>query len=83
LDHAGEIALQRFHRQQFPGNNSLEGPEFYQVLSNAYSFLSSIPKEKKIIASIFDKIKSANGDVVIYASFLNWIHRALAAKYKK
>ena len=65
------------------GKTVLSSHEFYQVLSNAYSFLSSIPKEKKVIGSIFDRIKTANTDGASYAAFLNWIHRALAAKYKK
>ena len=56
--------------------------EFYQILSNGYSFLASIPKEKSTVASIFDRVKG-NAETVSYAGYLNWIHRALAAKYKK
>jgi hypothetical protein len=57
--------------------------EFYQVLSNAYSFLTSIPKEKNAINKIFSRIKVENGEAVNYAGFLSWIHTALAAQYKK
>nr|BAJ98216.1 predicted protein [Hordeum vulgare subsp. vulgare] len=82
LSHAGEISLQRFHRQQPKGKVSLDGAEFYLCLSNAYSFLSTMPKEKDTVATIFNRVRGEQ-PLVSYAGFLNWIHHALAAKYKK
>lgn len=52
------------------------------MISNAYSFLSSMPKEKETINVIFNRIRGEKANVS-YAALLNWIHRALAAKYKK
>jgi hypothetical protein len=81
LNHAGEISLQRFHKEQTKGKNSLNNEELYVVLSNAYKFLSSMPKQRTAISKIFTRI-STNGSLT-YAGFLTWIHHALAAKYNK
>jgi hypothetical protein len=35
-----------------------------------------------VISAIFSRVKGEKADVS-YAALLNWIHRALAAKYKK
>ena len=81
LNHAGEIALQRFHREQEKGKKSLNVDELYVVLNNAYRFLVSMPKNRPAVDSIHARINT-NG-AVEYARYLNWIHKALAAKYKK
>jgi len=81
LNHAGEISLQRFHKEQTKGKNSLNNEELYVVLTNAYKFLASIPKQRPAITKIYTRI-AANG-AVSYAGFLNWVHHALAARYNK
>lgn len=81
MNHSGEISLQRFHREQTKGKSTLNEEELYIVLSNAYKFLSSMPKQKTAISRIFVRI-SKDGSVG-YAGFLNWVHQALAAKYVK
>lgn len=81
LNHAGEIALQRFHKEQPKGKSTLTEDEVYVVLSNAYKFLSSMPKQRSATGKIFARI-SKDG-AVSYGGFLSWIHHALAAKYVK
>jgi len=81
LNHAGEIALQRFHRHQIKGKNSLNEEELYVVIKNAFSFLSSISKEKVAIGRIFARINT--NSTVGYASYLNWIRATLSSKFHK
>lgn len=81
LNHAGEIALQRFHRQQAKGKSGLSCEELYVVFGNAFAFLVSMPKERGAVSSIHSRLQKDGA--VNYASYLNWIHTALAAKYKK
>jgi hypothetical protein len=52
------------------------------VFSNAYSFLSTIPKEKAVIQTIFNRIREGKQEAS-YGAWLNWVHRALSSKYKK
>lgn len=51
------------------------------MLSNAYCFLSSMPKQRETISLIHKRI--AKDGLAGYASFLSWVHTALAAKYAK
>ena len=81
MNHAGEIALQRFHREQTKGKNSLTEEELYIVLSNAFRFLASMPKKKSAVGAIFNRICKDN--TVNYGEYMRWINKALAAKYKK
>ena len=81
MNHAGEISLQRFHKEQTKGKNSLSDEELYVVLTNAYRFLSSIHKQRPAISKIYARIASKG--TVSYSGFLNWVHHALAAKYNK
>jgi hypothetical protein len=55
--------------------------ETFIVINNAYKFLTKIPKEKGAVKKIFARIQKDGS--VNYSSFLNWIHLALAARYKK
>lgn len=81
LNHAGEIALQRFHREQTRGKNNLNQAELTIVFSNAFSFLSSIRKQQSAISAIYKRI--GNGSDPTYGAYLGWINRALANKFRK
>lgn len=81
LNHAGEIALQKFHRQQIKGKNSLSEDELYIVFSNAFCFLSSMPKKKDAVNMIYKRISKDNS--LSYGVYMNWIHHALSNRYKK
>lgn len=81
LNHAGEISLQKFHREQIKGKNTLTDDELYVVLSNAYRFLSSMPKQRNTASIIHSRIQKDGS--VSYGAYMSWVHHALAAKYVK
>jgi len=81
LNHAGEIALQRFHREQTRGKNNLSQNELSIVFSNAFSFLSTMRKQQSAISAIYTRI--GNGSDPTYGAYLGWINRALANKFRK
>ena len=60
LSHAGEIALQRFHKEQIKGKSTLNADEMYVVFSNAFNFLSTMPKQKGVISTIYQRIGKGN-----------------------
>ncbi len=72
MKHAAEISLQRFHREQVKGNNTLSEEQFYAVINGAYSFLVSMPKNKRVVGIIFERVKK-NG-VLTYGGFLAWVN---------
>lgn len=79
--HAGEIALQRFHREQTKGKNNLEQSELFIVFSNAFSFLSTMPKSQAAVKSIYTRI--GKGTNPTYAIYLGWINKALANRFRE
>ena len=80
MSHAGEIALQRFHKEQVKGKNSLTADEMYVVFSNAFNFLSSMPKQKGVINMIYERI--GKGGNPSYGNYLGWISLALAKRFR-
>lgn len=80
MNHAGEIALQRFHREQIRGKKDLTEDELYIVFSNAFSFLKSMPKSKNAVHAIFTRINKDG--VVPYSNYCGWINKALANKFR-
>ena len=79
MNHAGEIALQRFHKEQIKGKSNLTLPELTIVLSNGYSFLSTMSKQKDAIKAIYTR--AGKGSDPNYGAYLGWINRALAKKF--
>jgi hypothetical protein len=75
------MSLQKFHREQPKGKSALSEPELYVVITNGFRFLASIPKEKVAINKIFESVHK--NKEVPYGNYLNWVHRALADRYKK
>ena len=80
MSHAGEIALQRFHKEQIKGKSSLTKDEIYIVFSNAFNFLSSMPKQKGVIEIIYERI--GKGKDPSYGNYLGWISLALAKRFR-
>lgn len=80
MSHAGEIALQRFHKEQIKGKSSLTQDEMYIVFSNAFNFLSSMPKQKRVIGIIYERI--GKGKDPSYGNYLGWISLALAKRFR-
>jgi hypothetical protein len=61
------------------GKSNLTEEELYIVFSNAFSFLKSMPKEKKAVTHIYRRI--GHGKEVKYNAYMGWIHQALAARF--
>ena len=80
LSHAGEIALQRWHKEQVKGKNNLNIGDLSVVFGNAFGFLVSMPKNQKIIELIYQRIGS--GKDLTYGSYLGWITLALAKRFR-
>ena len=80
MSHTGEIALQRFHKEQIKGKTSLTKDEMYIVFSNAFNFLSSMPKQKQVIGIIYDRI--GKGKDPSYGNYLGWVSLALAKRFR-
>ncbi len=78
--HTGEIALQRFHREQTKGKSTLNENELFIVFSNAFSFLSTMPKSRNVVNIIYKRI--GNNSAPSYGAYLGWINRALASKFR-
>lgn len=81
MKHAGEIALQRFHKHQTAGKKNLTEEELFIVFSNAFSFLKSMPKSHEATKAIYKRI--GKGSDPNYANYLAWINRTLASRYQK
>lgn len=80
MNHAGEISLQRFHREQIKGKSALTEDELFVVIGNAYKFLSTMPKQRGVITMIYKRL--GDGKDVTYAGLLNWVHRSLSNKFR-
>lgn len=80
MNHAGEIALQKFHREQVLGKVSLTEDELFIVFSNAFNFLKSMPKSRGAVKSIFNRI--GKDGVVPYKAYCGWINKCLANKFR-
>lgn len=81
MNHAGEIALQKFHREQVAGKSKLSFEELFIVFSNAFVFLSTMPKSQPAVKAIYGRI--GKGSDPSYGDYLGWINRALATKFRK
>ncbi len=81
MNHTGEIALQKFHREQIKGKSTLTEGELFIVFSNAFSFLSTMPKSQAAVNAIYKRI--GNGSDPSYAVYLGWINKALSSKFRK
>ena len=53
MNHTTELALQRFHREEKTGKNSLNVSEFIKLAGMAFGFLRSIPKEEPVLKIIY------------------------------
>ncbi len=80
MSHSGEIALQRFHKEQIKGKTTLNFDQLYVVFSNAFNFLSNISKQKDVIRIIYDRI--GKGKEASYGSYLGWVTLALAKRFR-
>lgn len=80
LKHAGEIALQKFHREQTTGKSTLSEEELFIVFCNAFSFLKSVPKSRGAVTHIYTRINK-NGSVQ-YGGYFQWIDKALAKRFQ-
>jgi hypothetical protein len=52
----------------------------YIVFSNAFNFLSSMPKQKQVIGIIYDRI--GKGKDPSYGNYLGWVSLALAKRFR-
>jgi hypothetical protein len=52
----------------------------YIVFSNAFNFLSSMPKQKGVIGVIYERI--GKGKDPSYGNYLGWISLALAKRFR-
>lgn len=52
----------------------------YIVFSNAFNFLSSMPKQKSVINTIYQRIGKGNNPS--YGNYLGWISLALAKRFR-
>ena len=52
----------------------------YVVFSNAFNFLSSMPKQKGVITTIYQRI--GKGKDPSYGNYLGWISLALAKRFR-
>jgi Ca2+-binding EF-hand superfamily protein len=73
LNHAAEIALQRFHFQQTLGKNSLTSQEFRTVFREAYHFLKTLDKSDSILNTIFGELDTNKDGLVTYKEFMTWV----------
>lgn len=80
LAHAGEIALQRFHKKAVKGKKNLTEEEIFIVFSDAFKWLSSLPKTRPAVSAIYKRI--GKGGDPAYGDYLGWIKRALCSKFK-
>ena len=54
--------------------------DLFIVIGNAYSFLSTMPKSKKIVAKIYERLNKGSG--VVYGGYLQWINNAVSKKFR-
>lgn len=53
MNHATEIALQRFHTKSTKGKSTLSVDEFIVLANSAFGFLKSINKEEEVLKVLY------------------------------
>jgi hypothetical protein len=62
------------------GKNTLSEGDLFIVFSNAFSFLSSMPKSRNAVNRIYERV--GEGADLNYGKYLGWINNALANKFR-
>ncbi len=55
--------------------------ELFVVFSNAFSFLSTMPKSESSVKAIYERI--GKGSNPSYSAYVGWVNKALAKKFRK
>jgi hypothetical protein len=59
----------------------LSEKDLFVVFSNAFSFLSTMPKSQGAVKAIYCRI--GKGSNPSYSAYVGWINKALASKFRK